>query len=230
MTQISSPRPPFDIVGFDLDGTLLDTSGDLAAAVNHALGSIGRAPLTVERVRPMIGGGARHMLAQGMAASGGCDEATLDRLHRRLLAWYEEHIAVLTQPYPDVLDTLDALAARGVRLAVVTNKLEALARKLLDALDLTPRFACIIGGDTMGPGNAKPSPKPIYEMLARCGGGTAAFVGDSVFDIRAGQAAGLPTVACSFGFLMQPVDELGADAIIDGYAELIPALERLAAR
>jgi phosphoglycolate phosphatase len=169
------------------------------------------------------------MLAQGMAATGGCDEATLDVLHRRLLAYYEEHIAVLTAPYPQALDVLDELAARGVRLAVVTNKLEGLALKVLDTLGLTRRFDCLIGGDTMGPGNAKPSPKPIYEMLARCGGGTAAFVGDSIFDIRAGQAAGLPTVACSFGFLMQPVEELGADAIIDGYDALIPTLERLAA-
>jgi phosphoglycolate phosphatase len=230
MTQISSPRSPFDIVGFDLDGTLLDTSGDLAAAVNHALASVGRPLLTVEQVKPMIGGGARHMLAQGMAATGGCDDATLDLLHRRLLAFYEDHIAVLTRPYPGVLETLDTLAARGARLAVVTNKLEGLARKVLDALTLTRRFDCIIGGDTMGPGNAKPSPKPIYEMLARCGGGTAAFVGDSIFDIRAGQTAGLPTVACSFGFLMQPVEDLGADAIIDGYDELIPTLERLAER
>ena len=231
MTPNSSHRPspdaPFDIVGFDLDGTLLDTSGDLAAAVNHALASIGRAPLTVAQVKPMIGGGARHMLAQGMAATGGCDEATLDVLHRRLLDHYEAHIADLTQPYPGALAALDALAAQGVRLALVTNKLEGLARKLLDALDLTPRFACIIGGDTMGPGNAKPSPKPIYEMLARCGGGTAAFVGDSIFDIEAGRTAGLPTIACSFGFLMQPVEELGADAIIDGYDALLPTLARL---
>jgi phosphoglycolate phosphatase len=228
MTVNSSHGAFFDIVGFDLDGTLLDTSGDLAAAVNHALASVDRPLLTVEQVKPMIGGGARAMLAQGMAATGGCDEATLDVLHRRLLAYYEEHIAVLTQPYPGTLHALDTLATRGVRIAVVTNKLEGLARKVIDSLGLTQRFACIIGGDTMGPGNAKPSPKPIHEMLARCGGGTAAFIGDSIFDIQAGKAAGLPTVACSFGFLMQPVHELGADAVIDGYDELIPTLERLA--
>lgn len=230
MMQNSSPRSPFDIVGFDLDGTLLDTSGDLAAAVNHALATGGRAPLSVAAVKPMIGGGARAMLAHGLEATGGYDEGMLDVLHRRLLDHYEAHIAVLTQPYPGTLETLDVLAARGVRLGVVTNKLETLARKLLDALDLTQRFDCIIGGDTMGPGNAKPSPKPIYEMIARCGGGTAAFVGDSIFDIEAGKAAGLPTVACSFGFLMQPVAELGADAVIDGYEDLIPTLERLANR
>ncbi|MBI0476638.1 HAD family hydrolase [Sphingomonas sp. MA1305] len=221
---------PFDIVGFDLDGTLLDTSGDLTAAVNHALASIDRPTLTVAQVTPMIGGGARHMLAQGMAATGGCDEATLDVLHRRLLAYYESHIAVLTAPYPGCLDALDSLAARGTTLAVVTNKLEGLARQVLDQLGLTDWFACIIGGDTMGPGNAKPSPIPIEEMLRRCGGGRAAFVGDSRFDVAAAQAAGLPAIACSFGFLMEPVETLGAEAVINGYDELLPTLERLAER
>ncbi|WP_308813714.1 HAD-IA family hydrolase [Sphingomonas sp. GV3] len=225
---MTDTRFPFAIVGFDLDGTLLDTSGDLAAAVNHALGSIGRAPLTVEQVKPMIGGGARHMLAQGLAATGGCDDATLDVLHRRLLDYYAAHIAVHTRPYPGCLDALDALAARGVRLAVVTNKLEGLARTVLTELDLIDRFATLIGGDTMGPGNAKPSPAPIDEMMRRCGGGRAAFVGDSIFDVQAAHAAGLPAIACSFGFLMQPVEELGADAVIDGYDALVPTLERLA--
>ncbi|HEU0066446.1 MAG TPA: phosphoglycolate phosphatase [Sphingomonas sp.] len=216
---------PFSIVGFDLDGTLLDTSGDLTAAVNHALDSVGRAPLSVAQVTPMIGGGARHMLAQGMAASGGCDDATLDVLHRRLLAFYEANIAVHTRPYPGVLAVLDRLAAGGVRLGIMTNKLEALARKVLGALDMTDRFDAIVGGDTIGV--AKPDPAPIRAMVTRCGGGKAAFVGDSIYDVRAAKAAGLPVVACSFGFLQQPVEQLGADAIIDHYDELLGVLAKL---
>lgn len=218
---------PFQIVGLDLDGTLLDTSGDLAAAVNHALGSAGRPLLRVEEVKPMIGGGARHMLAQGMAATGGCTEAELDVLHRRLLDYYEANISVLTKPYPGALDALDTLAAKGVRLAIVTNKYERLARQVLSDLRLTDRFAVIIGGDTMGPGNGKPSRLPIDAMIERCGGGRAAFVGDSIYDIAAAHAAGIPAIACRFGFLMQPVEELGAEAIIDGFDDLVPALERL---
>jgi phosphoglycolate phosphatase len=218
---------PFALVGFDLDGTLLDTSGDLTAAVNHALESAGRTTLTVDQVKPMIGGGSRHMLAQGMAATGGCSEAELDTLQARLLAYYEANIAVLTRPYPGCLAALDTLAARGVRVAVMTNKLEALALRVLGELDLLDRFACVIGGDTLGPGTAKPSPAPILAMVERSGGGRAAFVGDSIYDVQAGQRAGLPVVACSFGFLMQPVAELGADAIIDHYDELLPTLERL---
>ena len=219
---------PFAVVGFDLDGTLLDTSGDLANAVNHALSSAGRSPLPVERIVPMIGGGSRHMLAQGMAATGGCTEDELDVLQQRLLDYYEAHIAVETRPYPDCLDTLDRLAAMGVALGVMTNKNERLAKVLLDAMGMTHRFAAIIGGDTMGPGNAKPSPVPIAEMVTRCGGGRAAFVGDSIYDVKAAQAAGLPAIACSFGFLQQPVGDLNAEAVIDGYDDLIPTLQRLA--
>lgn len=222
----SSHGFPFAIVGFDLDGTLLDTSGDLAAAVNHALGSIGRAPLSVEAVKPMIGGGARAMLKHGLEATGGYDDAMLDTLHRQLLDYYEAHLAVHTAPFPGALAALDELAALGVRLGIMTNKLERFARAILDALVLTERFDAIIGGDTLGV--AKPSPRPIQALVEQCGGGSAAFVGDSIFDVQAARAAGLPVVACSFGFLSQPVEALGADAIIDGYNELIPALERLA--
>lgn len=221
----------FDIVGFDLDGTLLDTSGDLAAAVNHALASIDRAPLTVEQVKPMIGGGAHHMLKQGLTATGGYDEAVLDDLHTLLLAHYEANICVNTVPYTHAIAALDDLAARGVTIGIVTNKIERFARTVLDQLGLTHRFPCIIGGDTLSA--AKPSPLPIETMVTRCGGRLgetrAAFVGDSLFDVQAGQAAGLPVIACSFGFLMQPVEELGADAIIDGFEELLPTLERLGA-
>ncbi|MDP1026589.1 HAD-IA family hydrolase [Sphingomonas sp. KR1UV-12] len=218
---------PFQIVGFDMDGTLLDTSGDLAAAVNEALQASGHPTLPVERIRPMIGGGARHMLAQGLAATGGCSEAELDRLHRVLLDYYEANMTVHTRPFPHALAALDTLAARGVRLAVVTNKLERYAAQVLDDLGLSDRFACLIGGDTMGPGRGKPAPDPILEMIARCGGGRAAFVGDSVYDVGAAKAADVPVVACSFGFLDRPVEALGADAVIDGFDQLVETLERL---
>ncbi len=122
-----------------------------------------------------------------------------------------------------------ALDARGVRIGIVTNKAERLAVRLVAELGMSDRFACLIGGDTMGPGNAKPSALPIREMIARCGGGRAAFVGDSIYDTLAARNAGIPSIAVSFGFLMQPVEELEADAVIDRYDELVPALERLAA-
>ncbi|MFW2852773.1 HAD family hydrolase [Sphingomonas sp. TX0543] len=211
---------PFTIVGFDLDGTLLDTSADLAAGVNHALGSVGRAPLTVEQVRAMIGGGGRHMLSLALDASGGGDAALLDRLYPAMIEFYAAHIAVHTTPFPGALTMLDGLAARGVAIGLATNKAEPLARALLDALGLTWRFAAIVGDA------GKPSPDGIEAMIARCGGGRAAFVGDSIYDVGAAKAAGIPAVACAFGFLDQ-VETLGANAVIGHFDQLIPALETL---
>lgn len=219
----------FDIVGFDLDGTLVDTSGDLTAAVNHALTIGGRAPLSEAQVTTMIGGGAKHMLAQALAASGDVDEAEFRTLYRALLDYYGRHLSVHSRPFPGAVAALDALAERGVRVALVTNKFEGFARTLLDDLGLTDRFACVIGGDTLGKGNAKPSPGPIHAMIARCGGGNAAFVGDSIYDVQAAQAAGIPAIAVAFGFLLGPVEDLRADAMIADYAELLPTLAALSA-
>lgn len=216
---------PFHLVGFDLDGTLVDSSADLAAAVNHVLAGLGRAPLSEAEVRRNIGGGGRRMLALSLADAGVDEPQALDARYAALLAYYEAHIADATRPYPGVAEALDELAALGVRLAVVTNKGGRLATKLLDALGLSARFACVIGGDTVARG--KPAPDPILEMVRRCGGGRAAFVGDSTFDVAAAHAAGLPCVAVRFGFADRPVEQLGADAVIGDYAALAPALRRL---
>lgn len=216
---------PFAIVGFDLDGTLLDTLGDLAAAVNHTLAQIDRAPLAEAAVRPMIGRGAKHMLEEGLRASGGVPDGAVERLYPELLRFYEANIAVHSRPFPGVVAALDRLDALGVRTAVVTNKLEGLARQLLGELGLADRMATIIGGDTVGA--RKPSPAPVRAMIERCGGGPAAFVGDSIYDVMAAKNADVPSVAVSFGFLDRPAGELGADHVIDHYDELVPLLARL---
>jgi phosphoglycolate phosphatase len=226
-------RFPFDVVGFDLDGTLLDTHEDLAAAVNHALAQIGRAPVPASEVRKLVGGGARLMLERALMITGGIPEAEFEDLHADLLRFYEANIAVHTRLYPGGLAMLDGLGARGVKLAVVTNKLEGLAIKLFDELALADRFFAIIGGDRLGIERRKPKPDLIAEMVRIAvapSGGTApraAFVGDSSFDTRAARAAGLPCIACSFGFNDLPVDALGADAVIDHFDALIPTLARL---
>lgn len=216
---------PFAIVGFDLDGTLLDTLGDLAAAVNHTLALMDRAPLSTDAVRPMIGRGAKHMLEEGLRASGGVPDGAVERLYPELLRFYEAHIAVHSRPFPGVVAALDRLDALGVRTAVVTNKAEHLARVLLAEYDLADHMATIIGGDTLGV--RKPSPEPIHAMIERCGGGRAAFVGDSIYDVMAAKNAGVPSVAVSFGFLDRPAGDLGADHVIDHFDELVPLLAAL---
>lgn len=214
----------FDIVGFDLDGTLLDTSGDLGAAVNHALALVGREPVPHAAVSGLIGGGARLMLERALVLTGGADGIDQDSLFTQLLAYYEANIAVHTALYPGATAMLDALGARGIKLAVVTNKREPMTRLLFETLGLTSRFACIIGA---GRYPLKPAPDALHAMVAELGGGAAAFVGDTTFDTGAARAAGLPSVAVNFGFCDAPPHQLGADAVIDHFDELVPALARL---
>jgi phosphoglycolate phosphatase len=214
----------FATIGFDLDGTLLDTSGDLGAAVNHALALAGRDPVPHAAVSGLIGGGARLMLSRALELTGGADGLDQDQLFAQLLGYYEANIAVHTALYPGAAEMLDALDASGTKIAVVTNKREPMARLLFDELGLTHRFACIIGAGTYP---LKPAPDALHAMVEQCGGGAAAFVGDTTFDTQAARAAGLPSVAVSFGFCDASPHLLEADAVIDHFDELIPALAAL---
>jgi len=220
---------PFDVVGFDLDGTLLDTSGDLGVALNHALKLAGRAAVPMEQVRELVGGGTRVMLARALERSGALlPEPEMAELTAELVKHYEANIAVHTRLFDGGAQMLDALEAHGVRLALVTNKLEHLAVKLLDELRLSPRFAAIIGGDTLGAGHAKPKPDLLHLMIERTGAKRPAYVGDTTFDTGAARAAGIPCVAVSFGFNDRAMAELGADSVIDHFDQLVPTLENLA--
>ena len=216
---------PFRTVGFDLDGTLLDTSKDLGAAVNHALSLIGRPPVPDEAVSGLIGGGSRLMLRRALALTGGDEGLDVEALYAPLLAFYETNIAVHTALYPGGAAMLDALDDAGVAIAMVTNKPQPLAEKLLGELGLLGRFACVIGGGGGYP--LKPAPDALHAMVERAGGGAAAYVGDTTFDTHTARAAGLPCVAVSFGFNDLPVQDLGADAVIDHFDALIPALIKL---
>ncbi len=216
---------PFQIVGFDLDGTLLDTHLDLGAAVNHALGLIGREGIAADVVRDLIGGGSKLMLERALRLTGGIPDGGFDDLNKALITYYEAHIAVFTRLFDGGEAMLKDLTAQGVQLAVVTNKLESLARQVLDELGLTHYFYTIIGGDTLGKGRAKPAPDLLFEMIARAPiTGRAAYVGDTTFDTLAAKNAIIPCVAVRFGFNDKPAEELGADRIIDHFDQLLPAL------
>lgn len=214
---------PFDIVGFDLDGTLLDTSGDLAAAVNYAIATDGRPPFAVDAIRPFVGKGAKVMLERALSASGGYDEALLARMLPILLDYYEQNLAIHSVPYPGLIAAIEGLEKAGVKLAICTNKAERFTIPLLHQIGLFERFASVIGGDTLGV--TKPDPAPIHEMVKRAGGGRTIFLGDTINDIAGARNADLPSVAVSFGFLDGAVETLGADAVIDHFDELLPLLQ-----
>jgi phosphoglycolate phosphatase len=223
---------PFDAVGFDLDGTLLDTFRDLGAAVNHALVLGGFHEVSVETSKDLIGGGAKIMLARAVEVQGGLPEDEFKRLYKAMLGYYEAHNAVHTVPYPGVRAGLEALTAQGVRMAVVTNKFEAFARAVLTQLDLIGAFDTVIGGDSMGKDDkgqfiAKPHPAPVIAARAATGGGQFVFLGDSTYDARAAKDAGVPFVAAAYGYCDAPVETMGAAAVIDSFGQFIPVLARM---
>lgn len=216
---------PFDVVAFDLDGTLADTAPDIVAALNLMLTDLGRPALDPATVRGLIGDGAKSLIRKALGQSGDATDALVEQGYPVYLGHYGANICGGTLRYPAVEQAMDDLAALGVRLAICTNKPWALTHALLEALGWAGRFAAVVSGDTFP--YRKPDPRMLLETIARAGGGRAAFVGDSITDADTAKAAGIPFVAVSFGFSDRPATELGADAVIDSYAALTPALERL---
>lgn len=217
-------------VVFDLDGTLVDTAPDLAAATSHALGLVGLPPVTVARLHPFIGHGSRAMIDAGLRMHGtALPEPELERLHAAFLDYYADNVAVHSQPFEGVVDVLQALWDAGARLAVCTNKVERLSRLLLQALRLDHRFAAVAGRDTFEV--FKPAAGHLTQTIAAAGGqaSRALMVGDSEVDIATAMAAQVPCIAVSFGYTTRPVRDLGPDAVIDHYREFMPALARILA-
>ena len=224
-----------DAYFFDLDGTLIDTAPDLHAALNASLIAFDFAPVTLAETRDWVGQGARKLLHRAASAHRHdhppafgeepllpLDALPLDAMHTHFLTHYGNAIAEHSRPFPDVVPTLDALIDRGAKLAVVTNKPEALARQLMVALHLDDRFAAIVGADTAPA--AKPSAHPARHTgeLLSVGPEQVLFVGDSVSDVGCARAWGCPVVVLSYGYSQgTPPAELGADAVIDSFAALL---------
>lgn len=213
---------------FDLDGTLIDTAPDLVATLNVILQRRGLHPVGYDETRAMIGDGAKKLLERGVRAhQADVSAAELEKLYADFLVHYSEHIAERSRPFPGLETSLDALAARGFRLGVCTNKLEWLSVRLLDVLKLKHRFAVICGQDTFGV--AKPDPEVLIRTIAATGGDIARsiMVGDSRTDIATARAAGVPVIAVDFGYTNTPVSALDPDAVISHYDALLPAIEKV---
>jgi phosphoglycolate phosphatase len=216
---------------FDLDGTLVDTAPDLAAATNHALSLVGLEPITVAGLHPFIGHGSRVMIDAGLRMRGvemSDDEVT--RLHEAFFAYYADHVADFSQPFEGVVEVLDRLRQAGARLAVCTNKLEKFSKQLLATLKLDWRFGTVAGRDTFK--MCKPAPGHLTLTIEGVGGRVerAVMIGDSEVDIATAKAAGVPVIGVTFGYTPRPVHELGPDAIIDHYRDFMPALEAVLPR
>jgi phosphoglycolate phosphatase len=215
---------------FDLDGTLIDTAPDLIHTLNLVLTQEGLSAVPYATARNLIGGGAQVMIRRALAAEGrDATDAEMDRLYAAFIAYYSEHIADRSRPFPGLDSALNDLRAAGHGLAVCTNKLEWLSLRLLKALNLTHRFAAICGPDTFGV--MKPDPEVFRQTVRRAGGepSRAIMVGDSKTDIHTGRAARVPVIAVDFGYTDVPIASLQPDRIISSFSELPAAIGDLLA-
>jgi phosphoglycolate phosphatase len=212
----------------DLDGTLVDSAPDLAGALNRLRSEQGLAALALAQVKDMVGDGVAKLVERGLPPSGEVAPGDRERLVRRFLEIYEARLTAETQPYPGVVETLEALAAAGWRLGVCTNKPEAASREILADLGLARFFATVGGGDSFA--ERKPAAGHLLATLARMGAapGAAVMVGDSPNDVLSARNAGLPVVLVGYGYSRVPPAELGADLLIERFAQLPAALAALA--
>ncbi|HEY0327933.1 MAG TPA: phosphoglycolate phosphatase [Rhodopseudomonas sp.] len=211
------------IIVFDLDGTLVDTAPDLINALNHMLVREGMAAVEFPAARNMIGAGVRKLIERGLEIDGRITSAAdITRLTNDFIDYYAAHIADASRPFEGLDEALDQLAAEGYRFAVCTNKLEWLAKLLLDKLDMTKRFAAICGGDTFGV--AKPDPVILRQTVAKAGAemSGAIMVGDAGPDVGVARRAGIPVIGVEFGYTDVPIAELKPDRLI-GHMRDLPA-------
>ena len=216
------------LIVLDLDGTLADTNRDLIPVLNRITATTGLPPIAMEDVGHVVGHGAKAMIERAYTFHGITPSRELiERLFADFLVDYEVNLAVDTVLFDGVERALQRFQDNGWRLAVCTNKFEGLARKLIEALGQSDRFAAITGGDTFD--YRKPDPRHLTGTIELAGGDATRtiMVGDSITDVRTAKAADIPVIAVDFGYTDIPPTELGADRLISHYDELWDAANTL---
>ena len=208
-------------VFFDLDGTLADTAGDLAAPIHAMRAEQGLPPLDESELRPLASTGARGLIGRGLGLKPG-DEA-YETVRLDFMRRYEAGMLVRTRLFDGMPEVLEALDAAGIRWGVISNKIERLVQPIVAGLGLAGRSVCAIGGDTTP--HPKPHPAPLLHgaQLAGVNAARCVYIGDDLRDIEAGRAAGMRTVAAAYGYCGadHPPEQWGADHLIQTPRELI---------
>jgi phosphoglycolate phosphatase len=215
------------LVVFDLDGTLIDTAPDLVASLNHTIAAHGLAPVTYGDLTHLVGHGARAMIERSFRLRGRpLDEAELPPMMDRFIEHYLAGMPGESRPYPGLTDSLDRLRDAGMVLAVCTNKMESLARPLIEGLGMTGYFSAITGGDTFPV--RKPDPAHLTGTVDLAGGDIrrTVMVGDSLNDLKVAVNAGVPSVGVPFGYSDVPIQTLNPTVLIDHFDQLTPDLVR----
>lgn len=218
------------LVMFDLDGTLIDSVPDLAAAVDRMLIQMGREPAGVARVRNWVGNGSRVLVRRALA--GQLDHASVDDAQTdQALALFMQAYASgheLTTVYPGVRECLDWLRERDVPLAIITNKPSVFIEPLLEEKGLSGYFRWLVGGDTLP--QQKPDPAALFWVMDKAGvmPEQSLFIGDSRNDVRAAKAAAVPCVALSYGYNHgEPIANEQPAMVLDDLRELVASAQGL---
>jgi phosphoglycolate phosphatase len=218
----------YDLILFDLDGTLVETAPEIMDAVNDALRRFNLPEVTQQQVNDWIGHGTRELLVQALAdRTGAKPEHVRESDFLRVVlpvydTYYEQRCGTRSHLYPHVRDTLTQLREQGVKLAVVTNKEGRYTRVVLDVHQLTPMFDAVISGDTFPA--KKPNPAGVAHCLSQFGVGAdrALFVGDSSIDAATARNAGLPVWLLPYGYNMgQPIEACAPDRVIQDFSSLL---------
>ena len=212
----------YEHVAFDLDGTLIDSRADLAAAVNHVLRGLGLPELAPPTLYRYVGEGARVLVERAL----GPDRQ--DRLQEGVeafMAYYTAHLLDATRPYPGVEEALAALAERAIALSVLTNKPERMSRAILEGLGLAARFVAVLGGDSLPV--RKPDPGGLDQLRALTGTprGRMLLVGDSGIDLRTARAGGVAFCGVAWGLVPEALAAARPGRVIAHPRELIALVE-----
>ncbi len=220
------------LVVFDLDGTLIDTAHDLVASLNHTIGLEGLEPVTYDDLTYLVGHGGQVMIKRAFAMRGReISDGELARMLDAFVEHYAEAMPGVSALFPGLAEAMGRLTGAGHRLAVCTNKAEGLARRLLEGLALTPRFAAITGGDTFAV--RKPDAEHLLGTVRLAGADPkrTVMIGDSLNDMLVARNAGVPSIGVPFGYSDVPVADLAPSHVIAHFDELTPDLvEELLAR
>lgn len=223
-------KTQFKLVGFDLDGTLVNSLPDLALSVNSALAEVDLPKASEELVLTWIGNGAPMLIARALDWAGAqsgktLNEADVEKVKQRFNYYYAENLCNISRLYPHVKETLEALKAKGYILAVVTNKPTQHVQPVLKAFGIDHLFSETLGGQSLPA--IKPHPAPLYYLCGKFGlePRQILFVGDSKNDILAAHAAGCAAVGLTYGYNYNiPISESKPDWVFDDFGELLTIL------
>lgn len=220
---------PIPVLVFDLDGTLIESAPEIRHCLNLLLEEHGRPSVTLPQVERMIGNGVAKLLERGFEATGGMPD-DFDAALARFIGIYNDAPIAETPVYDGVPETLARLHAAGHVMAICTNKLYEPTVKILEGLGFARYFRAVAGGDSFPV--RKPDPGHLLGVLERLGAARedAIMIGDSPNDIGCAIDAGVRSIALSYGYSNVPAAELGADRLVDRFADLPEAIASMTRR